>query len=261
MITRINLTQSHSSPMAIYSTDVKALPKFNNVVSELIDIAATSSLNYKLAACIMKGKKKVAPSQVNTLGEGERGSRHAELRAMLSFCKNIKFRNGWHISDDLKKRNKNLGILVIRVLALDAKHPDKLMIGNARPCHKCLEMMKELGFGYVHYSDDNGDIITEKISRMVSVQSSFVAIKIDFIKKCKEKITRDTNICKLIDKQLYYDNVIKKYVPTQVREVNLTHFITYNIKNIPANYKFIYSNKKVTIVNDKDEVIKTIDII
>ena len=81
--------------------------RFTNVIPDLIKTAITSTLNYRLGACIMKGKKKVTQCQTNTIGEGERGSRHAELRAMLSFCKNTKFRNGWKISDDVKKKNKN----------------------------------------------------------------------------------------------------------------------------------------------------------
>jgi deoxycytidylate deaminase len=235
--------------------------RFTNVIPDLIKTAITSTLNYRLGACIMKGKKKVTQGQTNTIGEGERGSRHAELRAMLSFCKNTKFRNGWKISDDVKKKNKNFSILVIRIITIDPKITDQFSLGNARPCHKCLEMMKELGFNEVHYSNDIGEIVSEKINNMISVQASYVAVKIAYIKNSKEHISCDKKVDRFINRQTFYDSVIKKYIPDEVKKVNFMYFVTYNLKYVPVNYKIEEMGQNVSILNNMNQVVKTINII
>ena len=48
-------------------------------------------------------------------------------------------------------------------------------IGNARPCHNCLKMMKDIGIKKVFYSTGEGDkIVCEHVRNMVSIQSSSV---------------------------------------------------------------------------------------
>ena len=235
--------------------------KFTNVIPDLIKTAITSTLNYRLGACIMKGKKKVSQCQTNTIGECYRGSRHAELRAMLSFCKNTKFRNGWKISDDVKKKNKNFSILVIRIITLDPKIIDNYTLGNARPCHKCLEMMKELGFNEVHYSNDVGEIVSEKINNMISVQASYVAVKIAYVKNSKEYISCDKKVEEFINRQTFYDDVIKKYIPDEVKKVNFMHFVLYNLKYVPVKYTIEEADGCVVILNNSNQVVKTIKIL
>ena len=41
-------------------------------------------------------------------------------------------------------------------------------IRNSRPCSECLETMKKFGIRRVYYSLDTGDIVCEKVSKMIS---------------------------------------------------------------------------------------------
>jgi hypothetical protein len=258
-MTKINTSQ----PKNIISSSSSQTNKFNGLIPDLIQSALASPLNYRLAACIVKGKKKIMPNKCNTHGNGYGGSRHAELRAMFSLygSKNIQLTsNGWKVSEELKKKNNNLGILVIRVTALSPNDPTPIL-GNARPCQKCLEMMKSLGFHEVHYSTDEGDIISEKINHMISVHASYVAIKIEFIKKCKKNVSDDTGFHKFINKQAYYDELIRTQLPDTVREINFTYFISYNLKNVPAKYNIVHMKHTVLIMNHRNQMIKQIIII
>lgn len=54
---------------------------------------------------------------------------------------------------------KKLEIFVIRV-----NKNDELM--NSKPCNTCLYYMKLFGVKSVYYSDENGDIIKEKINQI-----------------------------------------------------------------------------------------------
>ncbi len=46
---------------------------------------------------------------------------------------------------------------------------------NSRPCYDCLKILQRLGLKKVHYSDQTGQLITEKIRDMVSThQCSYV---------------------------------------------------------------------------------------
>jgi hypothetical protein len=233
--------------------------KFRGIISNLIETASTSSLNQQLAACIMKSHKKITPGQCNAPGEGYGGSRHAELRAALSyFGKNIKLTSsGWKIPDELKRKNRSRSVLVIRIGMFE---PGKINLVNARPCHHCLEMMRSLGFREVHYSSDNGMIITEKIGHMVSVHASHVTIKLEYIQKNKEIMIND-DVDRMIDKQSYYDNLIKKEVPDKVRQINFCHFIEHNLKKLAAKYKVVETKHNVLIINHRNIIVKTILII
>jgi hypothetical protein len=234
--------------------------KFRSIISNLIETASNSTLNHQLAACIMKNHKKIKSSQCNAPGEGYGGSRHAELRAALSFFgKTIKLTNtGWKIPNELKRKNRNRSMLVIRIGTFQR---GTVNLVNARPCHHCLEMMRSLGFREVHYSSDNGMIITEKIDHMISVHASHVTIKMDFIQKNKDNVYTEEELLQVIDKQSYYDNLIKKEVPDRVRYINFQHFIEYNLKNLSAKYRIVPKKHNVLILNSYDEIIKTISII
>ena len=45
-------------------------------------------------------------------------------------------------------------------------------IKNSRPCADCLETMKMFGIRRVYYSLDNGEIVYEKVSDMISTHRS-----------------------------------------------------------------------------------------
>ena len=77
-----------------------------------------------------------------------------------------------------KVKDKKFNMIVIRI-------NNKGELKNARPCHNCLIMMKNIKINKVYYSVDN-NIICEKVKNMISIQSSSVRINLD----CKtNKIT------------------------------------------------------------------------
>ena len=241
---------------------LKSNNKFSSLISDLIPIAETSKLNYQLAACVLKKNRKIMQAQPNAHGTGYGGSRHAELRAALSLLgsKNIKLSNGtWHIPEEMKKKNKIYSMFVIRIASSNSTNHNKVLV-NARPCHKCLTMMKSLGFKEVHYSTDNGEIVTEKINDMISVHASYVAIKIDHISKSKVNISNDTGYHNIVNKQSYYDNLIKSNVPDSMKEINFMYFICHNLKHVQAKYNIKHDMDKVMIINSSNIVIKVINI-
>jgi hypothetical protein len=65
----------------------------------------------------------------------------------------------------LRKKLSKTDILVFRKC-------ENGRIKNSRPCSECLETMKKLGIRRVYYSSDDGSIICEKVSTMVSLHKT-----------------------------------------------------------------------------------------
>jgi len=234
--------------------------KFWSIIYDLIHVAKESTLNHQLAACIMKKYKKITPGRCNSHGLGsDNPSRHAEYRALIELHggKNIKYTaSGWKIPDDIIRKNRNRSILVVRAGTFN----NMTVLVNARPCMKCLEMLKSCGLKEVHYSDDTGNIKTEKIKDMISVHASHVTIKYDYMAKNKEVANDNAYLNKVISKQLYYDNLIKNGIPDYVRALNFTYFTDYNLTKLSATYYVEKTQKKATIFNGMNQMIKTINI-
>lgn len=74
-----------------------------------------------------------------------------------------------NISLDIKRKLNNIQLLVIRIGG-----NGKNNFINSKPCKHCINYMKTLGIRKVYYSDDNGDIIYEKISNMQSEHISML---------------------------------------------------------------------------------------
>ena len=117
------------------------------------------------------------------------------------------------------KNPKNLNILVIRI-----NSNGKLT--NARPCYRCTLMLKALGINKVYYSIEN-EIICEKISHMISINSSNMWKKVD-------RICHNAPL-NVLD---YYKYIIDK-MPKIIKKINADHFVRYiNIEVEGCNYKF-----------------------
>ena len=220
--------------------------KFTNIIPKLIDTAMKSSLNQRVAASILD-KNNVSMMQHNMHGntiDTSEGSEHAEVRAMRSLLKkNIWFNNTWRISD--KKLTKNLDLMVIRI-----SNHDNIQLVNARPCHKCLNMMKTLGFRRVHYTDETGNIITENIRDMISLHSSFVTVKLN----------TDTKLNNEMKRRCYYEKLLHK-IPETVKQISFELFLINDMKNILGYYKIIQEKNKVIFCNCMDIKVKQIYII
>ncbi len=112
-------------------------------------------------------------------------------------------------------------------------------LGNARPCHNCLEMMKAIGIKRIYYSTGDGDgIIKETVNHMVSIHSSSVTKQI-------ERLYKDAPM----DDYSYYKDLLIKKVPDVVRFINFKKFIKNDFNNVLPSCTFTETkNKHSTIV-------------
>jgi hypothetical protein len=134
---------------------------------------------------------------------------------------------------------KKLDLIVFRIVSNGKT-------GNARPCYNCLNMMKNIGIKKVFYSTDNKEeIISENVNNMISIQSSNVTRIIE---------SKKTNN---INRETYYESLLKKYFPVKVKKKNLYCFVNYNFKNIFPNYIVNINIKKniVMILNESNNLI------
>ncbi len=120
--------------------------------------------------------------------------------------------------------------MVVRVSATGS-------LANARPCYQCTLMLKSIGINKVYYSIEN-DIICEKVSQMISINSSNMWKIVDRI-----HYNAPNN---MID---YYKNIINK-MPQTIKKTNADHFVRYIYKEIEGcNYEF-KNNKLIIYLND-----------
>jgi hypothetical protein len=144
---------------------------------------------------------------------------------------------GTEISGVLKTtiRNvKKLDLMVVRVTKMGD-------IGNARPCHNCLKMMKDIGIKKVFYSTgEDENIVCEHVRNMVSIQSS--------------SVTRFLN-SKSRDYDTYYKNLLLELFPPQIKNENLLYFINYNLKLIFPNYQVNIKTGYVFILDDSNMIL------
>lgn len=188
-----------------------------NIINSMIEYAKKSVMEQRVSAGILTNKNiKNIKCNEPTLT----GSFHAEYNVIQNTRE--------------KMKEKKMDMIVIRI----NKNND---LCNARPCMNCLSEMKKNGFKHVYYSIDNETIVREKISDMVSIQISHAL-------RLRMNIKYDT-----LDN--YYENMIKKFFPKQIRKENMDKFIKYNLPNILPLSKVVISNKYMTINNNNRPLI------
>lgn len=119
------------------------------------------------------------------------------------------------------------------------------LTANARPCINCLKMMKDIGINKVYYSTgcDTG-IICESVKDMVSIQVTSVTRMFHYINNPNDQ-----------DKKIYFENLIKKLFPKEIKENNLKYFIEYNFKNIFPEYNFNINNNQIIFYKKNNEIL------
>ncbi len=106
--------------------------------------------------------------------------------------------------------------------------------------------MKDIGIKKVFYSTDNDEeIVSENVNNMISIQASSVTRLIE---------SRKTSY---INRETYYETLLKKQFPDKVKEKNLYFFVNHNFKNIFPTYNVHINTKKnsVIILNSKNDVV------
>ena len=116
---------------------------------------------------------------------------------------------------------------------------------NSRPCFNCLAMMKSVGIRKVHYTDNNGDIVSETVKDMFSIQSSSVTRFINQLNSEK----RITNV-------QYFEGLLKELLPTSIRKTNFEQFVKHNMSNVLPKHTYVVENSSgktiVTIFNSSN---------
>jgi len=128
-----------------------------------------------------------------------------------------------------------LDIIVIRVNGVGRMH-------NSRPCSHCLNMMKSTGIRRVHYSNELGEIVTETVKDMISIQTSSISRMID------------NNI--RIPVAEYSESLLKN-IPSVVKKKNFDNFMKYNMLNVLPNHFVLIQYGNVSFFNpNNQEVLK-----
>ena len=128
------------------------------------------------------------------------------------------------------KKPKNLNIMVVRISASGR-------LVNARPCYQCTLMLKSIGINKVYYSIED-DIVCEKISQMISINSSNMWKVVDRI-----HYNAPNDIIN------YYKNIVNK-MPNILKKINAEHFVRYIYREVEGcKYEF-KKNKLIIFINN-----------
>ena len=139
------------------------------------------------------------------------------------------------------RKAKKVDLIVIRVTKTNK-------IANARPCYNCLKMMQDIGINKVFYSTGaETEMVCENVKNMVSIQASSLT-------RYLYRLSNTTE-----NKNRYFEELIKKLFPKQIKLLNLEYFIEYNFKNLLPNYSIIIkktdTDKIVIIYDDNNNFI------
>ena len=134
------------------------------------------------------------------------------------------------VSKDRRGLNQNINIMVIRTNF-------EGNFANARPCYKCLLMMKNVGIKKVYYSMDN-QIICERVEYMVSINTSHMSRNFE-----------RTYYNAPHDPIKYYQMIFRK-MPQNIKKINVDYFIRHiREEMIGCNYTLTKTILKV-FIND-----------
>lgn len=113
-------------------------------------------------------------------------------------------------------------------------------LGNARPCFNCLNLMKIVGIKRIYYSVRPDMILCEKVKDMISIQASSVT------KKLHREYYHASN-----DDNEFFENLLKKLFPSQIKRGNLDMFLKHNYKFVLPKYSYKIVNKSKVIFFDE----------
>jgi len=211
----------------------------SSLINKLIDKAQESELNQQLASCLLKNRKQFGNIYTNNAEYYDHGkyrtSTHSEVNTLFKyFGSSLKYsdKKGWTISPKFIP-DKKLDIIVIRL-------GKKTTLLNSRPCHFCLEMMKDCNINKVHYSYNN-IIYTEKVNNMISISCSNLFKKLEREHNMLPKNGND-----------FFKYLLMKY-PKCIPEHNLNCFLKFNFYETleDSYYKIINSKIKIYTQNNK----------
>lgn len=206
-----------------------------NIIDKLIEEARNSVIEHQLSAAIIKNNKLLTKPccniPINKSYNKSCSTIHAEINAILRYGLRPQGLYGSGNKLIMNKKNKKIDVIVIRINKINE-------MCNARSCFHCLKTMKELGIRRVYYSINSNEIIYENIKDMFSIQ-------ITAFNKSLSRFNKSFNIVK------FYESILIKNFPQEIKTTNLINFINYNFYNIFPNYKIII-NKNIVIINNSN---------
>ena len=148
------------------------------------------------------------------------------------------------VFNEAQSKNLKLNLAVVRINNIGNTC-------NARPCHNCLNMMKAVGIRKVYYSTSSTEMVCENVKDMISIQSSPAAKKYEQYNKL------------ITEPNKYYENLLIKYFPSNIKKCNLDNFVKYNLVVYLPNYqvKIDKKNSFVCITNEQKLVVIQANII
>jgi deoxycytidylate deaminase len=214
--------------------------------------AMKSSIQIKLAASLLKGKKMICKPCCNIERNYYKGihygSLHAEANAIFSYYgKNIAFnkkKNKWCITGHCQKNKLNL--IVIRINKINE-------LGLSRPCYHCLQILQDVGINKVYYTtgEIKNQFVCENVKDMISIQSSYSTIIYDMF----------LFSVPIEKKDLYFEELLKKKFPKYIKYRNLMYFIEYNFSTPNFHFTYNIKNEKIVFYNNKMTIITEANII
>ena len=156
--------------------------RLHKMINQIDEPCNYGDMKWRHVACLIIGHKIVSIGSCNSrskLGDLNMPSIHAEINALMKYLgshniKNINaylsFINGKKNKTNNKNRKyqkmllklKNAEVIVIRKSNnLNIKH-----YLESRQCNECVKTLKKFGIKKVHYSNEKGEIITEKVKDM-----------------------------------------------------------------------------------------------
>jgi len=134
------------------------------------------------------------------------------------------------VSKDRSGLNQNINIMVIRTNF-------EGNFANARPCYKCLLMMKNIGIKKVYYSMDN-QIICEKVEYMVSINTSQMSRNF-------ERVYYNAPY----DPIKYYQMIFRK-MPQNIKKINVDYFIRHIHEEMNGCNYTLTKTRLTVFIND-----------
>jgi len=158
-------------------TQPQPQPHHSNKIARLASFAADESRlsiqQFKHGAILCKsGKKICAGHNIDTRTSYRRNiccSIHAEMGTVTKFLNSYIKIHATRNSNKIKRKLNKFSICVVRSIIINGQ----ICYANSTPCGDCIRKLQTVGLKNIMYSDENGNIVTEKIATFNTI-SSFV---------------------------------------------------------------------------------------
>jgi deoxycytidylate deaminase len=140
-------------------------PHYSNKVARLAGFAADESRlsiqQFKHGAILCKSGKSYRRNICCSI--------HAEMGTVTKFLNSYIKIHATRNSNKIKRKLNKFSICVVRSIIINGQ----MCYANSTPCSDCIKKLQTVGLKNIMYSDENGNIVTEKIATFNTL-SSFI---------------------------------------------------------------------------------------